>query len=421
MSTPQSFSTPARAGTALIGAFALAAATVLAGVAGPAAAATVTTTFDTPGGPYTVVVPSGVSSAHVVLQGGSGGQVSGWNLAGGAGALVTADIPVTAGQTLVVYVAGNGGSPQGGANGGGDAGLGVPTLGGGGGGASDIRTASGELSDRILVAAGGGGASFYGAGGDAGEDGSVDSAGCASTATAGTATAGGTATMSSPYCSGVSGTDGQLGVGGSGGVRTGGNNSGGGGGGGLYGGAGGSPWGSGAGGSSYIGPGATDGTIVTGTPGAAPFVTVSFEVVAQLTAASSSPTLTADGSSTLTVTATVTAAGEPFSGETVAFESSDPDQGIGPVTDNGDGTYSAVLTASTTVGSTVITARVLSEDPELSTTVTIVQTAVEDAPGPGLAETGSAVAAPVILAGLVLLVLGGGAMLVSRRRRADVS
>jgi hypothetical protein len=83
----------------------------------------------------------------------------------GKGARVQARIPVTAGTVLHIYVGGQGriiagfSSETGGWNGGGDVG---GTTGGcntfGGGGATDIRVGGFSLSDRIIVAGGGGGA-----------------------------------------------------------------------------------------------------------------------------------------------------------------------------------------------------------------------------------------------------------------------
>ncbi len=79
------------------------------------------------------------------------------------------------------------------------------------------------------------------------------------------------------------------------------------------------------------------------------------------------PLLVANGSSSTTVTALVSDKdGIPVPGEEVEITSSDGGQGIGPVTDNEDGTYSARVTSSTTVGTSTITATVKSAEPELS-------------------------------------------------------
>jgi adhesin/invasin len=67
-----------------------------------------------------------------------------------------------------------------------------------------------------------------------------------------------------------------------------------------------------------------------------------------------SSTTLADGSTVTTATATVTDANNnPLKTETVTFSSSDPGQSIGSVTNNGDGTYSVPIRASTTVNSSI--------------------------------------------------------------------
>ena len=69
---------------------------------------------------------------------------------GGLGGWVQALLPVSAGQTLYIYVGTVDFNGGGGAN-----------WGGRGGGATDIRTISGNLTSRIIVAGGGGGASCW--------------------------------------------------------------------------------------------------------------------------------------------------------------------------------------------------------------------------------------------------------------------
>ena len=95
--------------------------------------------------------------------------------------------------------------------------------------------------------------------------------------------------------------------------------------------------------------------------------------------------IVADGAATSTATATVTdAGGHPIVGDTVAFSSTDPSQQIGTVTDNGDGTYSAQITASTTVGTATITATDTS--PAAAATATASQTLTQSAaPTPQIA------------------------------------
>ena len=83
-------------------------------------------------------------------------------------------------------------------------------------------------------------------------------------------------------------------------------------------------------------------------------------------------TIIADGSSHTTATATLTdAENHPVPGQAVTFASSDPQQGIGAVTDNGDGTYTATITSSTTLGQSTITAH----DGALANTASLTQTA----------------------------------------------
>jgi hypothetical protein len=117
-----------------------------------------------------VVVPSCVDSITVDLAGAQGGSAyggGGIGVPGGRGGRVQATIPVTAGDTLYVYVGGHGDSGNGvltivpgGFNGGG---FGhktstVPAVsGGGGGGATDIRIGGTRLAHRVVVAGGGGG------------------------------------------------------------------------------------------------------------------------------------------------------------------------------------------------------------------------------------------------------------------------
>jgi hypothetical protein len=82
--------------------------------------------------------------------------------------------------------------------------------------------------------------------------------------------------------------------------------------------------------------------------------------------------IVADGVSSTTVTATVTdAEGHGLPAEPVAFASSDPNETIGALKNAGNGSYTATVTASTTVGTATITAT----DGSLSGHVGLVQTA----------------------------------------------
>ena len=124
------------------------------------------TTFGFTGGAQTWTVPCGVTSITVDAAGaGSNIGVGSWANYGnnnpGLGARTQTTLTVTPGQSLYFYV---GGQPApgylGGYNGGGDGGTGYSPgeEGGGGGGASDIRSAGNTFNDRLVVAAGAGGA-----------------------------------------------------------------------------------------------------------------------------------------------------------------------------------------------------------------------------------------------------------------------
>jgi invasin-like protein len=99
---------------------------------------------------------------------------------------------------------------------------------------------------------------------------------------------------------------------------------------------------------------------------------------AESVAVSLSPaSIATGGSSTSTATATVTDAdGYGIYGDEMTFSSSDPGERIGAVTDNGDGTYSARITSSTTPGIATITAVDESVEPEALGTARLTQTTV---------------------------------------------
>jgi adhesin/invasin len=104
--------------------------------------------------------------------------------------------------------------------------------------------------------------------------------------------------------------------------------------------------------------------------------TASLAQVAPTVTVSLSPsTITADGRSHVTATATVTAGGASVSGDGVAFQSSDGGEKIGPATDNGNGTYTALITASTKVEQATITATDSSASPSVTGTATLTQLA----------------------------------------------
>ena len=126
------------------------------------------TTFDYTGAEQTYTVPAAVCSITVDAYGAQGGNGQGYAYTfyspvvydvlggnGGNGNRVQATLTVTPGETLYVYVGGQGGQTSGGYNGGGNTG----NTGGGGGGASDVRQAGSGLGNRVVIAGGGGGGS----------------------------------------------------------------------------------------------------------------------------------------------------------------------------------------------------------------------------------------------------------------------
>lgn len=91
-------------------------------------------------------VPAGVTQVRVVATGAEGADtppLSFYRSTGGNGSRVSATLTVTPGTTLQVNVGVGGGTSQ---------------FGGNGGGASDVRATPFGLADRLVVAAGGGGA-----------------------------------------------------------------------------------------------------------------------------------------------------------------------------------------------------------------------------------------------------------------------
>ena len=252
----------------------------------------------------TYVVPVGVTSIRVEAIGGKGGDVLAspfflFTQTGGYGAVVSGSLPVTPGQALYVYVAGNGehahelGEPAaGGANGGGGTTFNpLPGGGaGGGGGASDVRTIAAptsgsqtaSLESRLLVAAGGGGAAVVGSApsgqGNGGNAGQAAPSGTPGTpAQPGTANANGTGAGGAGGTGLTSGQPGTLGEGGAGGSDC--CFQGAGGGAGLYGGGGGaSVFGNpGAGGASWVEPSATSASTSQIDSTGEPRVTISYE------------------------------------------------------------------------------------------------------------------------------------------------
>ncbi len=226
-----------------------------------------TNVYSYTGAVQTFEVPEGVTSINIDAYGGRGGNAvedtSIWPLRGGYGGRVTATMSVIPGHVLSLFVGGKGYGPRnnpcitgGGWNGGGTMGS-CRYAAGSGGGATDIRASGGQaLTDRVLVAGGGGGTVFSeyntsligGAGGGlTGGDGQTVYQN--TNGFGGTKIAGGAAgCVSYDGCAGA----GSFGIGGNSGSGSG--NYGGAGGGGWYGGGGGTLGGCGGGGSSYTNP-----------------------------------------------------------------------------------------------------------------------------------------------------------------------
>ena len=210
-------------------------------------------TFNYTGGQQSFQVPNGCESITVDAYGGKGGCGE-----GGDGGRAKGIVPVTSGETVYVFVGGQGqcnsAVKSGAYNGGGAT---VPSNGytnGEGAGASDVRRGGTGLGNRVLVAGGGGGRGWGGlagdGGGDVGQAADTAGGGCGGPCNGkgGTQSAGG----EGGHCGGSCwGTDGTLGKGGTAAACS---ASGGGGGGGYYGGGGGGHC-SGGGGSSYFAPG----------------------------------------------------------------------------------------------------------------------------------------------------------------------
>ena len=252
----------------------------------PAASRADTAEFPYTPGNQTWTVPAGVYLASFDLYGAQGGSGpcltfsgSGCSTsAGGLGARLQALIAVTPGQIFQIRTGGAGGNGfeatgttagttgagTAGFNGGAAGGAGAfdgfnanGSGGGGGGGATDVRTGTYTLAERVLVAAGGGGGGAGGrgsilpnpmapcaghshggfsggAGGSSGSDGSAGGYGNATPGLEGGTGAGGTGGTGGTPGGGTGGTGGEF-SGGSGGAGAGASTAGGGGGaGGLY-------------------------------------------------------------------------------------------------------------------------------------------------------------------------------------------
>jgi hypothetical protein len=169
-------------------------------------------TFKYTGAEQDFQVPTNVERITVIALGASGGASA------GRGGRIFAVIPVTSGETLAVFVGGAASGINGGFNGGANGGTGYygsKGQGYGGGGASDVREGGDAVSDRILVAGGGGGqagSDGYATGGNGGKGGG-------SIGGAGAVGGGGAGDSSSSYnCNGGGGAGGTQSSGGAAGA-----------------------------------------------------------------------------------------------------------------------------------------------------------------------------------------------------------
>ena len=139
------------------------------------AGSTCTVSFPYTGDFYQWTVPS--TGTYTLEVWGAQGGHAGYNgtnyQSGAAGGYSTGTLSLTSGQTIYIYVGGQGAGLNdtttltrvaGGWNGGGQGYSGNLTnnnRAGGGGGATDIRTVGQALSNRVIVAGGGGGGTYF--------------------------------------------------------------------------------------------------------------------------------------------------------------------------------------------------------------------------------------------------------------------
>jgi hypothetical protein len=135
--------------------------------------------------------------------------------------------------------------------------------------------------------------------------------------------------------------------------------------------------------------GAPDEQNLSNYPAAAKFSPLVYVVAASVTVGLNPPSIAADGTATSVATATVRdTVGDPVRGEIITFTSTDPGEQVGAVTDNGDGTYSATITASTTPGTPTITATDTSVSPKVSGQAMLKQSIVKPTVGAISPSTG---------------------------------
>jgi hypothetical protein len=225
------------------------------------------------------VVPDGVTQITINAWGAAGADEELDGNGSGLGGFVSATVPVTPGETLTVFVGGQGfpftggGQGFGGLGGFNGGGAGGDRYSAGGGGASDVRRGANALADRIVVAGGGGGAGWEGvsSGGTGGAGGNTSTANGGDSIVGGDGGQGGAngaggGAGAGGASNGTAGTTGQGGAGGGNSLSDGG----GGGGGGATGGGGGGGNGAEGGGAGGGGGGSS---AVSGTPIGTPVFT----------------------------------------------------------------------------------------------------------------------------------------------------
>lgn len=208
--------------------------------------------FGYTGAQQSLQIPARVFQIQIEAFGAQAGNPSDFQGTPGSGGSAVYILSVTPGDTIYIYVGGQGGDPVldgisggyfggvGGFNGGATGGSGGTGGGGGGGGASDVRVGGFALANRVVIAGGGGGAAPFSinggmGGGTTGGIGGGTLAG--NRGQGGTQSAGGAGATSNQV--GSAGTLGNGGNAGPGDVNNGDMFGGGGGGGGYYGGGGG--------------------------------------------------------------------------------------------------------------------------------------------------------------------------------------
>ena len=137
----------------------------LSGFMGTAANAQVctgtTTNFGFTGALDTYTVPAGVTSANIIVRGAAGGTAPGSTFAGGLGAEVSGDFPVTPGAVLTILVGGSGGTTNGGGGGSfvtdsSNTPIAIAGGGGGSGNGDDSPTKDGQAGTAGAAGTGGG-------------------------------------------------------------------------------------------------------------------------------------------------------------------------------------------------------------------------------------------------------------------------